>query len=178
MTKDNYSEMSNQELVDSVNKVPSDTTHLSRVLKKDYPKLYNELVERTRFLNRYYEERTMSVPIPARLYCLKHNLKEQPRCQNPNCPTHSLVDWCRNTQEFRMYCSCTCLQASPLTKSKRNNTFNSKYGGHPMKSTEIKEKAIRNNKMKHGGIHSSSVPEVKAKVAATNMQRYGVTCSL
>jgi hypothetical protein len=47
-----------------------------------------------------------------------------------------------------------------------------------MKSTEIKEKAIRNNKMKHGGIHSSSVPEVKAKVAATNMQRYGVTCSL
>ena len=170
--------MTKEIVLQTINNANRSGPHLLKYLKTNLPNILNGLIELTSFLDQAYVGTNYIVPLQARLYCIEHDIRVSPRCQNPNCPTHSLVDWCRNTQEFRMYCSYTCLQASPLTKSKRNNTFNSKYGGHPMKSTEIKERAIHNNKMRHGGIHSSSVPEVKAKVAATNMQRYGVTCSL
>lgn len=95
MTKDNYSEMSNAELLDEINKLGIYQGKLNAYLKRHFPDLFNELVSRTHFLDNFYKDNT--VPIPARLYCLKHNLKEQPRCQNPNCPTHSHTEWYKHT---------------------------------------------------------------------------------
>lgn len=95
MTKNNYIEMSNAELLDKINKLGIYQGKLNAYLKRHFPDLFNELVSRTHFLDDFYKDKT--VPIPARLYCLKHNLKEQPRCQNPNCPTHSHTEWYKHT---------------------------------------------------------------------------------
>lgn len=91
--------MSNQQLLEEVRNIGVCTGKLNAYLQSHHPELFVEITERTHFLNDFYKDK--SVPILARLYCLEHNLKEQPRCQNPNCPNHSYVSWCRGTNSFR-----------------------------------------------------------------------------
>ena len=142
--------MSNFELLDEINKIGICQGKLNAYLKKHYPDMFNEFVSRTHFLDDFYKDK--SVPIPARLYCLKHNLKEQPRCQNPNCPTHAIVEWCRGTKSFRQYCSVSCHNSDP----------------------NFMDKIVESNMKRHGVKCTLQLESVKEKSRETNIKNLGV----
>ena len=102
--------MSNRELLDKIQELGIYQGKLNAYLRRHYPELFNELVSRTHFLDDFYKDKT--VPMPARLYCIEHNLKEQPKCQHPDCTNP--VAWCHDgSGKFLLYCSAQCKDDAP-----------------------------------------------------------------
>ena len=194
--------MSNRELLDKIQELGIYQGKLNAYLKKHFPDLFNELVSRTHFLDDFYKDK--SVPMPARLYCLEHDLKEQPRCQNPNCPNHNPhVKWKHNgTYSFDMYCCRNCRVSSPITNERCRQTNLKRHGVEfTFQSEEFKRKSRETNLRKRGVEYasqsqefkehvkntcrrkynvdfSSQAKEVKDKIAKTCMERFGVKCVL
>ena len=87
--------MSNQELCDNVSKIYSNTRGLFVFLKKRYPTLLNEIIIRTPFLTTYIKDgEEKQIPLNARLYCLRNNISQHPKCKNPHCiHEHNFTNW-------------------------------------------------------------------------------------
>lgn len=75
MTNQNYTSMTNEELVDEINKYSVDSPQLNNILRHSNPKLHLEIMNRTKFL----DESNLShqIYIGIRLYALKHNLTQE-----------------------------------------------------------------------------------------------------
>ena len=75
MTKENYTEMTNQELVEMVKGLNIHELKLNVMLRKHHIELFNEIVRRTSYLvGDFYKNNV--VPMLARLYCLDHDICE------------------------------------------------------------------------------------------------------
>ena len=75
---------------------------MTRFLMKHNPNLLDEVLQRTRFLNKVVNNISLTVPFTARIYCLEHDLKEQPKCQNPKC--NNPVEWRNGIHQFAPHC--------------------------------------------------------------------------
>jgi len=62
---------------------------------------------------------------------------------------------------------------SEIVKKKREETFNVRFGGHPMQSSVIKEK-VKNTFSKKYGAHPFSTEKVREEIKKTMIERYGV----
>ena len=71
MATENYTEMTNQELVATVNAFNKRPDQLVRFLSKSYPMILNEIYHRTEFLNT-----TKKCTIQTRLYCFNRSIDE------------------------------------------------------------------------------------------------------
>lgn len=143
---------------------------LNAYLKRHYPELFKELVSRTHFLDNFYKDRP--VPIPARLYCLEHNLKEQPKCQHPEC--NNPVKW-KIEGVFGKYCSRQCMFSDENHWENIRSTNLIKYGGiSPMKSRAVSEKVKSTLLNRYGVENPSNIEDVVKKRRETNLKRRGV----
>ena len=171
--EDDLKQLSNQELLSIVKEIPIRFNYLSGYLRKHYKTLYNEILSRTDFLNEFFERKQKSIPLPARLYCLEHNLKEHPRCENPNCSSHGLVDWCRGTQSFRKYCCAECVISDPNHVQKMKDYYMRTLGvPYPLMSKDIQKKTQDSIRKNNGGLGFQS-KRINEKIKETNKNRYG-----
>ena len=75
---------------------------------------------------------------------------------------------------YRDYCSISCKSKSKIVKDKVKDTFNKKYGGHPLNNGEIKKKIENTNLKKYGHKSHLSSKKIKDKIEKTNLEKYGV----
>lgn len=136
MTNINYSEKTNQELVNEIKNIDVCIQRLSRHISKNNPNLYNEILHRTNFLD---TSNIGKISIQARIYCLEHNLTETPECNHPKC--NNKVKWHCGSRAFSQYCSQDCMNDDPQIVLKRKHTCKVRFGTeNPMQLGEILEK--------------------------------------
>ena len=174
MTNENYTQMSNDELLSTVQNINVSNRRLSIYLAHHNIPLYNEIILRTNFLDDWYGART--VPIQARLYCIKHNLSRQPTCKNPRCEHHNPpVKWMNGENKFRDYCCIRCVNTDPLHQEKMQSTMLKKYGVcHALQSQTFKDKSKLTCKKNNGVDFPSQSSEAREKIRNTNMNNFGV----
>ena len=184
MTIDNYT--SNQDLLKAISEINKRPDVLDRFLKNHHQDIYNELVSRTKFLdNGYFKEK--SVPILARIYCIEHDLKSSPTCQNPTCDNP--VEWRNGTHKFAEHCCWQCYLDDPNSHHKEEETKKRKYGNaYYNNPKKIVATAFRNwgkdnycNRVKckttcqdrYNGNAPACSPTVVEKMKLTKEERYG-----
>lgn len=163
--------MSNEELLDEINKLNVSLRCLDRYLKRNKQKLYDELLTRTEFLYRTSYQENEKIPIACRLYCLKNNLSTPPTCLNKNC--NHFVKWGSNS--FLTYCSSKCHNSDPNMSEIVRNAFLKKYGvDNIFQLDETKEK-IKQTMLNHYGVeHALQSKKIKKKKEQTCLDRYGI----
>ena len=187
MAKDNYTQLSNSEILDEIDNIGIGTMGLLRFLKHRNPELLQEIIGRTKFLSE-------DSNIIARLYCLRNNIQALPKCQRPNC--NNTVVWGKDG--FRSYCCLDCAYKddahwerrrktmiehhgvehpaqSPKILKKMMDTCVERYGvEHPTQSSEIVERRRRNWTLELGVDHPMKLPELVEKRRLNNIERLGV----
>ena len=147
MTNENYTQFTNIEIIEKIKSLNVHVCRMNTYIKKHHPELFHEVVQRTSFLDKNYNKST--VPFLARIYCLKHNLSEQPRCQNPNC--NNPVEWYSGIKSFRQFCCPRCSTLSKETQNKMKQTCIKRFGiENPMQSDLVKAKIIETNRNRFG----------------------------
>ena len=163
-------QLSNLELLNEIDQLGIDSVHLGRYLKNHCIVLFKELVCRTNFLDEFYGTKT--VPILARLYCLKNNLNDQPTCQLEGCSNK--VEWDCGTQSFGKYCCYRHYVEDSTVQSRREQTMLNRYGVRtPMESEEFKQRAKETCIREFGVVNVGQRPDVKEKIKQTNLNRHG-----
>lgn len=164
---------------------------LKRELNIKYPIILNELMNRTSFL-----DPNKNYPISARIYCLEHNITEQPICSNPTCTNP--VNW-NGKHAFRRCCCHDCSVRDPITQMKSKTTCEDRYGtqyswqseqvkkkirakwmktlgvDNPQKSKKVQEKTRNTNNDRYGGPAPACSKEVVSRMEQTCQDRYGVS---
>ena len=171
MTNDNYTMMSDTQLLDEIHKVELkiDSVHLNRYVKNHYPELYRELKNRTQFLFDYYGENL--VPIHAIIYSLEHGLVGMPICAHPDCS--NVVGW--NKSGFRVYCCREHCVSDPNVKQKIKHTCQDRYGSDsPLQSKVIREKIRQRFIDTYGVDNPAKLQQVQEKMKRTCTERFGV----
>ena len=173
MSNNNYTYISNEELLKTIQDLHIGQQKLNSYLKKHFSELFNELVKRTNFLNDYYESK--SVPILARLYCIEHNIKEHPTCQNPYCSNHNKVEWRNGINQFAKYCCRKCSSQDPEYWKRHRKTMIEHWGVvNPGQSKEIRER-VKRTCMEHYNVeYSFQAEEVKQKIKQSMMNNWNV----
>ena len=172
MTNDNYTMMSNTQLLDEIHKVECkvDSVHLKRYLKNHYPELYDELKCRNGFLVDYYGGD--GVPILAMIYSLKHGIDKMPICAHPDCS--NVVRWHKDS--FRVYCCREHCTTDPNVREKIRATCQERYGvDSVLQSKEVKEKIQQTSIKRYGVDNPAKSKEVQEKMRLTCIERYGVS---
>ena len=166
--EDKIKQLSNQELLDVIDQLGIDVVHLGRYLKNHCIVLFKELVFRTNFLDEFYGAKT--VPILARIYCLKNNISEQPTCQLKGCSNK--VAWNCGTQTFGKYCCHRHYAEDPTVQSRREQTMLNRHGVRtPMESDEFKQRAKETCIREFGVVNVGQRDDVKEKIKQTNLNR-------
>ena len=168
MTNDNYTQMSNEEILDKVKTINKKPNVLQAFIVKTMPDLWNEIKSRTEFLGE------KNISILTRLYCLEHYLQEVPKCKNPNCPSHSKVKWDKSKHKFNDFCSVKCSVNSEQTRERCRQTclknFNSE---NPFQSKIIQDK-IRCKMVELYGVEHALQSEVfRYKAEQTSIKNNG-----
>ena len=161
MSNENYTNCSNQELVDLVFKLNNGkhTNRLKFLIKRDNPNLFDEILKRTNFV----PEQTSFM---ARLYCLKHNIDSIPLC--PTCHQRPIR---LDSSGLYDHCSRRCSTLDKNVQKKLQDTCLRKYNvSHAQKSKEIQDKIKRTKLERYGDENYNN----KEKAKSTNMQKYGV----
>lgn len=128
MTKENYTEMTNQELVDCVANLGLSKLKLNMMLRRHHMELFNEIVKRTKFLDDSCidENSWRTVPILARLHCLGHDLTKMPVCANPDCS--NIVFWSKGGSSFHKHCCKRCSNSDPDVMKRIEQVKYEKHG--------------------------------------------------
>ena len=171
MTKENYTTLSNEELLRDIKNIDVYPNKLNLVLRNHYSKLYIEVVNRTKFLDDFYTHG--NVPILARLYCLEYHLESQPTCKHPDCNNHTL--WDNHIRNFVPYCCMKHRSSDPKWQEKYKNTMMKRHGVHYMlESKENRQIAQAICEMKYGDKYPIKLDYFKQKVKETCNRKYGV----
>lgn len=130
MTKENYTHLSNEMLIEQFNALHIPAKYFrSHLNKGGFIDLFNEIKCRTKFLDEVYEH----IPVSMRLYCISHNIQECPKCKNPKCDHKIPVKWNANLVRFREFCSCKCARTDDNVLNKAKETCLSHLGvSNPM----------------------------------------------
>ena len=142
MTNDNYTKLTNQELLIEIQNFNVTSKQLGNIIRHQCPKLWDEIIKRTQFLDNELTKNPIFFEI--RLFALEHNLEHVPTCSGLNC-SH-LVHWNRRNRCFSKHCSQKCKYEDPNIKEiieqenqKRIQTNECKFGtSHPMHLQEFK----------------------------------------
>lgn len=165
MTNDNYSKLTNQELVNVVEHIDVVPSKLFKILNNHHKHLLEEIIERTNFLNE------SDSSIFARLFCLKNNLTEQPTCQTNGC--NNKVHWNKNKREFFHHCSNKCKNKDPIVQEKMQQTTMKHFGvKHSAQSQEIQSKQRSTSMARYGVEYASQTPEFRERVKQTCLKRF------
>lgn len=159
-------------------------------LKKNYRDIFDNInlfVEKNKLNN--------NLPFKEKIFLFINNIKEQPKCGN--CGKE--LKFKKSLKEgYGSYCSIKCNNQSKEQKEKIKSTFTKKYGGHPMKNENIKNKVKKTNLEKYGvdnifkdneyiksktieklGVPNPNMLETTVnKTKKTNLEKYGVSTSL
>ena len=79
MTNCNYTQMTNQELVEYIDGINKTKQQLIPYIKNHQFELYSEILKRTEFLDNCFYQKE-NVPLRARIYCLRNNITSHPIC--------------------------------------------------------------------------------------------------
>ena len=131
-------------------------------LKKVNENLYNNIIN-------YNNEKNIDRPFKERVWCYIHH-SEPKTCKV--CNKDPVFEGIK--KGYRTYCSLTCKSNDVFIKEKVKQTFEEKYGGHPMNNNKVKEKIKNTNLQKYGTEHVLSSTLVKQKIEETNLKKYGV----
>lgn len=133
-----------------------------KTLKNVNQKLYNEIIT-------YATEKNINKPFKEKVWSYINN------SDSKNCKICGKETKFDNIKKgYRTYCSLECKSSDPDIKEKIKETFEKKYGGHPMTNSLIKEKTKKTNLEKYGTEHVLSSNIVKQKIEKTNLDKYGV----
>lgn len=148
-------QLSNKELLLSVKNLNMTIKSMSRFIKdKHHNSILDEVISRTKFLD---EAITGFVPVQARFYCLEHDLKSHPICQNPEC--NHIVEWRNGLHRFAPYCSMQCRDSDPMFQEKKEHGIFAKYGVfNCMKLDWVKDKVKKTNLDRLGVEYASQSP--------------------
>lgn len=134
---------------------------LPQYIKRHYTKLYEEILDRTMFL----DEKSLKISLLERLYCLKNNIKSNQYCKNCN---KGFVKFYTHLNAYADYCCISCASSSEDAKTKSKATRLKKYGKETyINSEKAKETRYKRN---NGKFHSSNFAE---KVKATKKKHFG-----
>ena len=171
---DELRQLTNAQLLSTIVKIRDNhSLHwLARIIKRVYPNIYVEIKSRTRFLDKFYEGKYDS--LPARLYCIEHDIMEQPICQNPNCPGHNPVKWYPSTNSFRKFCCNKCSALCESTQTLRKTKMIERHGvEYALQSQKFLDKA-KNKWIENLGVdHPAKSKTVQQKMQSTTKERHG-----
>lgn len=190
MTKENYTQFTNQELIETIQSIDKHPSGLNSYLKHKNPELLNELKTRTSFLDTHYKNK--SVSIFERIYCLSNDIHEMPICAHPNCS--NIVEWNNDNRLYRKYCCRKHCMSDPNMREKSKETKRIKYGDenynnrekakqtsndrygveYPIQLKEIQEKSRRTCRERLGVDYPGQSKEVQEKMKETNRKLLGV----
>ena len=145
--------------------------------------LLNYIINKTIFLNDYNPK------FSERIYCLKNNITERPKCKFCNSDN---VIFITSTKGYNSYCKnrhCIELHRKELYlekygvddyskteeyKERYKKTMIEKYGvDHPMKSKQIKESLKKTCLEKYGVDNPNKNKDVRNKIKQTCLEKYG-----
>ena len=177
MATNNYTTMSNVELLTFIKNLNIGIKQLQKYLKRHYPTLFIEIKNRTNFLNE-----ALNITITERLFCIEHNLNSSPKCKNQNC--NHQVKWDRKTQKYRTHCCGKCAQEDIEVKQKRENTFIQTIGvksplllestKQKIQSQQTKDKRDSTMEKLYGVRNALQSTIIKSKQVNTMVQNHGV----
>lgn len=168
MTNCNYTELSNQELVDKIQSFGFPSCYLKSRISKIDKSLIDELFLRTQFLDNWSD----NVPISCRIYCLNNDINSVPICKLEGCT--NLVKWDRGDVKFTSHCCISHSNRDNKVKTKKQLTCIKNFGvPNPSQSSDVKKKMHDTNMRLYNGIGFSS-NKILAKIQETNKQKYGV----
>ena len=168
MTKENYTQLTNQELVNSIQSIHNfGKRGFPKFLRCSFPELFQELITRTSFMDKTYIEHNHVVPFMDRIFCVENNLNSLPTCQNPDCDN--------NVEIGRTHCCSSCSMKDPITQNKTQKTCIERYGvANAFQSKSVQEKHKQTMLKNHGCENPSQVNFVKEKKKSTTMMHFGV----
>lgn len=182
MTIDNYTSMTNEELVKQIYNIKKVGRWLINYLIDSKPYLLNEITIRTNFLDSEYKCTNKKVPFAARIYCLSNNITKTPKCHNQECPHEHPILWDYSCGRFRLYCCNKCKSAwvkSSEFKSKSQASCQSKYGDRFfVRTSTFKSKSEQTCLKNHGVKHISLSPNWRTTVSQTCMAKYNAPTPL
>ena len=172
MTKENYTEMTNQELVKLVKSLNIHELKLNVMLRKHHIELFNEIVRRTSYLvGDFYKNNV--VPMLARLYCLEHDICEHPKCSYSEC-THN-VKWRSDLKRFATYCSVECTNEDDCHWDRIKRSCFNHYGvENPIQAPEVRERMKATCYDRYGTEYATQSDEVQARIRASCRKIFGV----
>ncbi len=141
----------------------------SQHILQQFPELYREVVEHTKFLGE-------DVVMRARLYAIRENIQTIPTCKTCGNPT--TFNYAKG--KFNKYCPNgnrqSCALKDPIIKNKQKQTMVDRYGVENVGfSKEIQQKRINTLQDRYG----VSVPilntDIKQKIQDTLLDRYQVS---
>lgn len=173
MTNTIIQNLTNEQLLVEIQNLNLSQKQMSqKIRRRNAPLEIIELCERTRFLEKFYEQ----IPILCRIHCLKNNIVEIPKCANPKCSNN--VKWQNGVNQFSKYCCHKCSTQDPNFWNRVHSTMNERYNGIGMGSHEIRQKIEQTCIDRFGNKRPIEVPEIKQKAIETTIRHYGVSCSL
>lgn len=108
--------------------------------------------------------------IQEQLYCLIHNINEKPKCYCGNCVKFKSFPY-----GYYKFCSRKCSENSVEVRDKIKNTMDFRYGkDRRLILDKFKQTCIA----KYGCENPMQNENIKQKSKETNINRYGVTCTL
>ena len=166
MANDNYTNLSNEELLNIIYSLKVDVGHLKRYLVNHNMTIFDELVKRTNFLDD-------SISINARLFCIEHNIDTHPICQRVGC--NNKVIWHKPSKKFLRYCSKKCTYSDKRHWERIKNTCVNNFGvDNPGKSSVVQSKMKKTCNERYGVDYVTNLEFVQDKIRKTCENKFGV----
>lgn len=155
--------------------------HLVKFLKNAKPEVWNEIVELTKFLDIEYAKDKIYIPFQARMFCIKNDIHELPKCENTDCSHEHPVRWNYQTNKFNRFCGIDCknkwfkeVSSMDMFRGKINDTCEKKYGDRNIfRSKHFKDESSKTCMKNHGVKHISMSRKWRDGVKKTFQQKYG-----
>jgi hypothetical protein len=136
--------------------------------KIDRYKITDEMFNEICSLTPWVEDTSIN-SLTERLYCIKHNIKEPPKCEI--CSVKTIFS--RHNNRYSKSCSQEC--NSIVIKNKSRQTCLAKYGvEHVFQNKEVKEKSRQTCLEKYGVENPYQSEVCKEKIRTTCQEKYGV----
>lgn len=169
------SQLSNTELVVKAFEILKNSnvsrSNFNRFLKNHYSDLHIEISKRTRnldkFKNKIKNGKFLDISIFERLFCLRHNLDDRPKCKQ--CKSEYVSRFIKKTNSYSKWCSAKCQASDPECIKASKSTRKLKYGNCNFNNSDkSKTTRFKNN---NGSWHSK---DFATKVKETKKRNHGV----
>lgn len=89
------------------------------------------------------------------------------------CGKETTKPYCKFLRSRSIIAKDSCSEMQCISK-KRQESFSTKYGGHPAKTDDVKRKKKNTNQLRYGCSNVFQSDEIKQKIIQTNRSKYGV----